>query len=249
MALHPSTEQKLRPAEPGGYLGWSRDPAVGVFAVLPLWLMYEALRLTLAPAERNGAEALVTDTVSLLGRHAMLVLRLLFGGAVLFAAYSIHRRQLPWGRVAMVAALEGAVYGLMLGPVTGVLTLYVLEGGALLASTGLVGDLIGSLGAGIFEETLFRLGLLSLLALGATRLCRMLAIPPWIGISVAVLASALLFSMFHHVGPGGEPFRDEVFVFRAMAGLVLGLLFVLRGFCVCVYTHAVYDIHFYLTHN
>ena len=96
MALHPSTEQKRRPAEPGGYLGWSRDPAVGVFAVLPLWLMYEALRLTLAPAERNGAEALVTDTVSLLGRHAMLVLRSLFvlrGSCVCVythAVYDIH---------------------------------------------------------------------------------------------------------------------------------------------------------------
>ena len=36
---------------PTGYFGWSRDPAVGLFAVLPLWLLYEALRLRLAPNE------------------------------------------------------------------------------------------------------------------------------------------------------------------------------------------------------
>ena len=26
---------------PGGYFHWSRDAAVGLFAVLPLWLVYE----------------------------------------------------------------------------------------------------------------------------------------------------------------------------------------------------------------
>ena len=40
---------------------WSRDPAVGLFAVLPLWLCYEVLRLTLAPEERNGAELMVSE--------------------------------------------------------------------------------------------------------------------------------------------------------------------------------------------
>ena len=32
-----------------------------------------------------------------------------------------------------------------------------------------------------------------------------------------------------------------------MAGLLLGALFVLRGFGVCVYTHVMYDVHYYLT--
>ena len=42
-------------AEPGGYFHWSRDAAVGLFAVLPLWLVYQALRAALAPEDRNGA--------------------------------------------------------------------------------------------------------------------------------------------------------------------------------------------------
>jgi hypothetical protein len=29
--------------------------------------------------------------------------------------------------------------------------------------------------------------------------------------------------------------------------LLLGALFVLRGFGVCVYTHVMYDVHYYLT--
>ena len=87
---------------------------MGLFAVLPLWLLYEALRLTLAPGERNGAAVLVTDTLSAFGPQALTVLRAVLGAAVLFAALSILRRQLPWGRVALVSALEGSVYGLSL---------------------------------------------------------------------------------------------------------------------------------------
>jgi hypothetical protein len=38
-----------------------------------------------------------------------------------------------------------------------------------------------------------------------------------------------------------------VFLFRAVAGVVLGVIFVVRGFAVCVYAHAVYDLHYYLS--
>ena len=63
-----------------------------------------------------------------------------------------------------------------------------------------------------------------------------------------MVASAILFAAFHHVGVGGEPYDPAIFAFRAVAGVVLGLLFAVRGFCVVVYAHAVYDLHYYLTH-
>jgi hypothetical protein len=242
-----SEAREPRQPEANGYFEWSRDLAVGVFAVMPLWLLYEGLRLAVTPDERNGAEALVTDALSMLGPRALVVLRVVLALAILVAAWSIHRRRLPWGRVALVSALEGSVYGLMLGPVTGVLTLYVIDGGAFLASGRLAGDLIGSLGAGIFEEAVFRLGVLSLLALALVRATAAFGLGPMPGIVLAIVVSAGLFSLFHHVGPGGEPFRTDVFLFRAMAGILLGGLFVTRGFGVCVYTHAVYDLHYYLT--
>jgi hypothetical protein len=64
-----------------------------------------------------------------------------------------------------------------------------------------------------------------------------------------VVFAALAFSFFHHVGHGAPPLRRDVFVFRAAAGILLGFLFVVRGFGVAVYTHALYDVHYYLTHH
>ncbi|MCA8944037.1 MAG: CPBP family intramembrane metalloprotease [Planctomycetes bacterium] len=243
----------MRPSGPPdparGYLNWSRDPAVGLFAVLPLWLAYELLRLQLTPAERNGAAMLVTDTLSAFGPNSSTVLRATMALMILVAAWSILRRRVPWARVALVSMLEGTFYGLMLGPATGALTVFVLDWQQvwLMVGRDIAPDIVSSLGAGIFEEALFRLGLLSVCALAFGGLARAMGISPRAGLVPALLVSAVLFSWFHHVGPGHEEFAWNVFVFRAAAGLLLGLMFVFRGFAVCVYAHAVYDLHYYLT--
>ena len=254
MSLH-STLAKSRPntIAAHGYLEWSRDPAVGLFAVLPLWLCYEGLRLTLAPSDRNGAEFMVSAILAGFGPTAMVVLRALFAVTVLAAAISIHRRSLPWFRIALVTALEGIVYALVLGPLASALTanslqmLSVGEVPGAAAGREIMRDLVGSLGAGIFEEILFRLVLLSLLALACTRAAVSFGLPRAVGVVVAILISALVFSLFHHVGSGGAPLESSVFLFRAIAGLLLGTVFVVRGFGVCVYAHAFYDVHYYLS--
>jgi membrane protease YdiL (CAAX protease family) len=189
----------------------------------------------------------MAEALHMLGPGAPDVLRLLMLVVVLLAAWSIRRRQVPWARVALVAALEGTFYGLLLGPLASVMAESTR---LMLAPAGrLVADLVGSLGAGLFEEAVFRLFLLSLLGLLFMRLCQTFVCPRVVGVVAAVVVSAALFSWFHHVGPGAQPFAPGVFVFRAMAGLLLGTLFVLRGFGVCVYTHVMYDVHYYLTHR
>lgn len=97
---------------------------------------------------------------------------------------------------------------------------------------------LGYVGAGIYEEVLFRLALLPpLLALlrQSTKL-RAWAAP------LAVLVTSLLFSAAHHAGPQGEPFDLFRFVFRALAGGVFAFLFVRRGFGITACSHAFYDL-------
>lgn len=230
---------------PGGYVDWSRDPAVGMFAVLPLWLLYEILRMLLTPADRNGAELLLLREVDQLGWHGLWILRLGFVALLVFAAVSLVRRRIPWLRVAAVLALEGTVYGLLLGPVAAALTssaTRLLDAGQ--TGSSLTSNLVGSLGAGLFEELVFRLGLMSVLVWIGARAMRAWSVPAWIVGSFAVVTSALAFSWFHHFC--GEPYERTRFVFRTMAGVLLGLLMWARGYGVCVYTHTVYNVYFYL---
>ncbi len=231
----------------GGYLIWSRDPAVGLFAVLPLWGAYETLRLFLTPDDRNGAEVLLLHEIDRVGWRGMLILRAAFAILLLFSAWSLVRRNVPWLRVALVVALEGTVYGLLLGPSAAALTSSATRILALGEGTStLAANLVGSLGAGIFEELVFRLGMMSALVWIGLRVSRAWALPHWVVGVFSVVVSALVFAWFHHLC--GEPYERSRFIFRTMAGSLLGLLMWFRGIGVCVYTHTFYDAHFYLTH-
>jgi membrane protease YdiL (CAAX protease family) len=106
------------------------------------------------------------------------------------------------------------------------------------------GRIVGFLGAGVYEELLFRMMLLppviwTMKAWGAKR------VP---GAAIALLVTSLLFAFAHYVGPHGEPFLwlDRTFwfgfTFRFAAGMLFGTLFVCRGFGIAAGTHAGYDI-------
>jgi len=229
----------------GGYFHWSRDPAVGLFAVLPLWLVYILLRWQIAPDERNGAEVLLLQEVGRLGARAHLVVMACFALLIAVAARTLVKREVPWSRVAAVIALEGIVYGVMLGPIASAMTSSanrMLSAAAM--QSELIPNLVGSMGAGIFEELVFRLGLMSLLVWIGMRAVRSWSLPMWFAGLFAVVVSALVFSWFHHVC--GEPFDRGVFVFRTMAGVLLGLLMWARGYGVCVYTHTFYNVYLYI---
>jgi len=94
-------------------------------------------------------------------------------------------------------------------------------------------------GAGIYEELVFRGFLLGSLMLISTRLLhenRMMAA------AGSALLAALLFSLFHYVGPTGDPFAWGTFLQRTCGGLYFSAMFVMRGFGVTAAAHAFYDM-------
>jgi membrane protease YdiL (CAAX protease family) len=99
-------------------------------------------------------------------------------------------------------------------------------------------QVITFVGAGIYEEILFRL----LLFGGLIWVFKNTGFLSLFTLLFAAVASAALFSAAHHAGPNGEPFNGYAFLFRTLAGLYFTLLFRLRGFGVAVGTHACYDV-------
>ncbi len=100
------------------------------------------------------------------------------------------------------------------------------------------GHVLPYLGAGLYEETLFRLALFSAL-LG---LLRSLDTPAWTAGALAAVGSATLFAAAHHVGPYGQAYGNFLFLFRMLAGLYFAALFQLRGYGIVVGTHACYNV-------
>jgi len=142
--------------------------------------------------------------------------------------------------------LESVCLSLVFGIVVGGLTAALLGTPPPPMSLGLSGQQLGrwtllmlSIGAGIYEELLFRVVLVGLIAWGAAKL---LGWRPLVSGLAATVLGALIFSAFHYIGPYGDRLDVYSFVFRTIAGLFFSGLYLLRGFGITAWTHALYDV-------
>ena len=107
-----------------------------------------------------------------------------------------------------------------------------------IAEDGLFARFVAFCGAGLYEEVLFRLLLLPLLGWAFGRL----GFAPLAASCWGLVASSVLFSLAHYVGPLGDSFAIYSFTFRFLAGMFFAILFQLRGFGITAGSHAAYDI-------
>ena len=234
------------------YLRRSRSPRYAVVFAAPLLVLYEVLSAALTGSAvagvRNGADVLLKSLfVALGGRDGLVVFGVLLIGAGVTIVWRDVRRSGEGVRAGVLGwmLVESAVYAAVFGTVISFLTSALLEGpralaagGGGAAALGLHTQLVVSLGAGIYEELLFRVILVgALLWLG--RRVGLSRLPSG---AVAVVLSALIFSAFHYVGALGDTFTVSSFTFRAIAGLAFSALYVARGFGVTAWTHALYDL-------
>ncbi|MEP7382313.1 MAG: CPBP family glutamic-type intramembrane protease, partial [Gemmatimonadota bacterium] len=63
----------------------------------------------------------------------------------------------------------------------------------------------------------------------------------------ATIVGALIFSAFHYVGAYGDRLEVGSFVFRAIAGVAFSALYIVRGFGITAWTHALYDVMLLVT--
>ena len=60
--------------------------------------------------------------------------------------------------------------------------------------------------------------------------------------ALATILGAAIFSAFHYIGPYGDRLELYSFAFRMIAGLFFSALYLLRGFGITAWTHALYDV-------
>ena len=100
-------------------------------------------------------------------------------------------------------------------------------------------QVILAVGAGIYEEFLFRVLLIS----GLSSIIGFVFLWEEKGSNIAALIiAAAIFSGFHFMGEYGDYFTMELFLLRFFAGVVLGILYYARGFGITAYAHSIYDL-------
>ena len=231
----------------------ARAPRYSLTFAFPLLLAYELLALVLThdalAGVRNGADVLLKSLFFALGgRHGLIAFGVLMVGTAGVLVWRDRRRS---GAIELrffpLMAAESVLYALLFGAVVGTLT-GLLLGLATAASPmtlqetpslGVPARLMISLGAGIYEELLFRVLLVGSLAWVGRRALGWSAGAA--GIAATILG-ALVFSAFHYVGPYGDRLELASFTFRSIAGVLFSALYLLRGFGITAWTHALYDV-------
>jgi membrane protease YdiL (CAAX protease family) len=221
-----------------------RNLLTSLILVFPLFVIYQIGVLFTLPM-LNGADFVTTLLFASLG--LTLWGYLIFLAAVVLgfglALVLLKRTQQFDGRVFLPVVLESIIYALTMGSLIVLVMTKVLGISPSLAAglpeQGLLTRLVMSLGAGVYEETVFRLGLLS----GCIVLFdKLLGMTRWAAVLGAFLLSSVVFSLVHYLPPTGDPWSFGSFTFRMLAGMAFATLFELRGFAVAVYTHAFYDV-------
>jgi hypothetical protein len=98
-------------------------------------------------------------------------------------------------------------------------------------------QLVFSVGAGIYEELLFRLIAIALLHLLIVDLFK---VPHKVGATLAVLISSVAFALYHF--SEANPFAWASFTAYMVAGVYFALIYLGRGFGIAVGVHAMYDV-------
>jgi membrane protease YdiL (CAAX protease family) len=236
----------------------SSRPLTSLLFVLPFLAIYEfGMAMLNRRGLRNGVDVWLRDGLDQAGFSQYFLLPLLTCGLLL--AWH-HMRAEAWQanrKVLGGMAIESVVLGMAL--LVWAHSLGRLLRGAevswpfAVCATGPAHtswhQALSVLGAGIYEELLFRLMLVpvlagvfaSLIKCSRTRLIS------------AVILSSLLFAAAHYrwelqIGNWywafnfGEEFAWRSFLFRASAGMFFGALFIARGFGIAVGAHALYDV-------
>jgi hypothetical protein len=236
---------------PRVYWRQSRAHRYSLLFALPLLLAYEVMAAVLGHGEpqaiRNGADVLLKSVfITLLGARGPLVFGALLIGVSLWLVVRdmrAHGRRLA-PRIFAGMMAESIVLALAFGVVVASITTRVLAPFAAMVQAPMQQldtptQLMVSLGAGLYEELLFRVLLVGAIAALGTRVLGWQQLTAGI---VAVGVGAFIFSAFHYVGPFGDPLEVGSFTFRLIAGIFFSALFVTRGFGITAWTHALYDV-------
>lgn len=215
--------------------------------LVPLMIAYELgsilyLTQTARGADTIGARSILGSFFNAFGAASLHVPPIAL--AVVLLAWHILLHD-PWRirpKVLAGMSVEAALWAIPLL----VLSLFVARGtpgaalvGAPLPRLSWQADLSIALGAGIYEELLFRLLLITAAHFILVDLIRF---PDRTGFIIASLVSAVTFAFYHNVWASDGGLDGRKVLFFAIAGLYFAGLFITRGFGIVVATHALYDI-------
>ena len=224
------------------YFLQTRSSFYSFLFTIPLFFIYEVGILFLSKDDilvvRNGADFLMRSILESFGIFGLYGLGAIFLiGFIITYIYFFNDKSNKSIRAdyLFIMIFESVCWALIL---------YFLLSKFMLVLMNPIGKTITqqvtlAVGAGIYEEFLFRVMLIS----GLTGIIGFVFL--WrekVRKAAALIIAAGIFSAFHFVGDYGDFFSMELFLLRFFAGIILGILYIARGFGITAYAHSIYDL-------
>ena len=248
------TRQPTRLPASNSYWVRSSRPLASLFFLAPLLVAYEMGVMIYATDYQHGvaqhiyARTLMVEFFAWFGIHVPFLTALIL--VVLLLSWHFVRRN-PWDfepGIYLVMAAEAAILAVplllvmilaerQLHPAIALQAVGGTAGRAVMPVNYRTALFVLSIGAGIYEELLFRV-----VAIAALHwlLVDVIELSEVWGATAAIGASAVLFALYHFAGP--TPFSLAGCLLYTLGGFYLAAVYILRGFGIAAGTHAMYDI-------
>ena len=214
----------------------------GSVVALIMLVLYETLviwgELPNGAVVRNAPEAWLRTVLSFIGiSHYYISFVLVTAALITIPVFYRSGVTIKKG-VILGMIIESIFWGIATGYIIrlSMVNLFMFSGefsNAFLANLGL------AIGAGLFEELLFRVLLTTFLIF----LFKQLIPNRFFAILISVVIASFLFSLVHYMGNMADYFTLNSFMFRFFAGFWFTLLYTVRGFAITCMAHAFYDIY------
>ena len=239
-------EEERRAAE-RSYFNVTRSLSAGLLFALPLLAVYE-LGVLMFRSEINAAADILKTPISWLQQHPtqifgadlMLLVGIVLIAVALAAIWRVGRLGALRGGTFLGMFSESLLYAMLLGPLAlAPITGQLKFGGFSPHLDEFPLKLVVAAGAGFYEEAFFRFAILGAVFYLAKEVGRL---RPFTAGALALVLSGAFFSAAHFLG-GNETPELGTFIYRLAAGMILGLVFLTRGFGIAAWTHAIYDLY------
>lgn len=214
-----------------------------LYFLLPLLVIYEVGALTLLSDTQLTATRLLGQFFALFGVTGVHLPAIAVVGALL--GMHLVRKKDPWlPELKLYPVMWGESLVLAL-PLFVLMTVLLRDQPLLLAAeNGAINwglwrhDMVIAIGAGVYEELLFRL--VAIAAIHAVTK-DLMNLPEEVCVIAAVGISSLGFALVHFLGVH-NPFTMTKMLFYTVAGVYFAAIYLTRGFGIVVAVHALYDV-------
>ena len=229
------------------YILLSKNNFYSFILIIPLFVLYQILgfinNYDSSFIVKNSADIYVKNFFYFFTLEYAGIIYLVFFASIMSFIF-FQNKDLFFSSEIRLSFLFGMIFESLIHSISLLVSMSLISEalplGASFVSSHLFENIYLSIGAGIWEEFLFRYIMISGSYFLLSKIMYNFSIYSYI---VVILFSSAIFSYYHFIGFGADAINSSLFIYRFLAGVILSIIFIFRGLGIAVYTHTFYDLY------